>query len=60
VAIGGTRNCIVDKMLRGAKPGDIPVERATVFEFVVNVKTTRALRLTIPPEVAAQVTHWIE
>jgi putative ABC transport system substrate-binding protein len=50
----------VDRILRGAKPADLPVEQPTVFDFVVNLKTAQALGLTIPPDVAAQVTKWIQ
>jgi putative ABC transport system substrate-binding protein len=49
----------VDKILRGAKPADLPIEQPTAFEFVVNLKTAQVLGLTIPPDVAAQVTEWV-
>jgi len=50
----------VDKILRGAKPGDLPIEQPRVFDLVVNLKTAQALGLTIPADVAAQVTEWIQ
>jgi putative ABC transport system substrate-binding protein len=50
----------VDRVLKGARPLDLPVEQPTAFEVVLNRTTAQALGLTIPPAVAAQITEWVE
>jgi putative ABC transport system substrate-binding protein len=50
----------VDRILRGAKPADLPIEQPTRFQLVVNLKTAKALGLTLPPEIMVQATRVIQ
>jgi putative ABC transport system substrate-binding protein len=51
---------LVNRILRGAKPADIPVEQANVYDFVVNLRTARALGVVFPRSVLLQATSVIE
>ena len=56
----GASHIYVDRILKGAKPADLPVEQPTKFEFIVNLQAAKQIGVTIPPEVLARASRLIK
>jgi putative ABC transport system substrate-binding protein len=59
-AVYGRATVFVDKVLKGARPSELPIEQTTKFEFVINMKTAKTLGLTIPPSLLLRADQVME